>query len=596
MTTLSHPLDFSIKQGNNDPVILQKAASPDMRTERCINCGSCLKACPTGAIHELQRQVCRLCPDCADSPVMFPRDMESLTAESCAGACPIGHYPEGYVNLIADGDFEKAWEQVSAVNPLPSVLGRICSRPCEDACKRGKLIDAPVRIRALKRLVSDMAHAKGWVKMGRYPRKYGERVAVVGAGPAGVAAAHYLAVAGYEVVIYDASPSFGGMLSRTLPSFRLPADVIERDFQAILSRGISFRPNVAVGRNPSLADLLGREADAVLVAAGAPRGVKLPIPGADFKGVFNAVDFMTSVKAGTPLRIGEKALVIGGGSVATDVARTLRRLGAAEVSLACIEGQCEMPAFGWELREAEHEGVRFIHSASPVRIGGDWQKVRWVEMDPVTRFCKGENGFECDTDSSGRFLVEADTVVFAVGQQVDGSVFGNTPGIETDRRGRVKIDPGTQMTTLAGVFLAGDVLEAKGSVVEAVASARRAALSMDAWLRGRTERAGREKPPRSAPLEEKIFPVRLEKLNVACMPSLAPHDAVTSFEEVEGAMDIGVAREDARRCMKCGYVDVDHALCIGCGTCAAVCPRGDVIRLEAPLAEGGTAKGEEVPS
>ncbi len=590
------PIDLRLSRPDGEPASLKKNVSPVMRTDRCVNCGTCLKACPTGAMFELQRQICRLCPDCAESPIMFPRDMEALTAESCALSCPIGHYPEGYVNLVAAGEFEKAWELITAVNPLPGVLGRICSRPCEDACKRGKLIDAPLPIRAMKRLVSDMAHSQGWVRKGRYPRTYDECVAVIGAGPAGIAAAHYLAGAGYEVVVHDASPDLGGMLTKTVPSFRLPSDIIRRDFEALLERGITFRPNVEVGRNPSIAGLLGAEFDAVLVATGAPKGVKLGLPGADFMGVFTAVDFMTSVKAGYPVRTGAKALVIGGGSVATDVARTLLRLGVGDVSLACVEGECEMPAFSWELEEAQDEGVRFINSAAPVAIGGDWQKVQWVELDPVTRFACTEEGIRCDTDSARRFRVEADTVVFAVGQRLDTGVFEHTPGIEINAKGRVVFNPDTQMTTLAGVFVAGDVVEAKGSVVQAVASARRAAFAIDAYLRGRPVLEKIPDPVRGAPLAEKIFPVRLEKLAVAGLPTMAPEYAVGCFDEVEAAMDPGEAREDARRCMKCGYVDVRHELCIGCGTCARVCPRGDVIRLESPRPQGALEQDTEVRS
>jgi NADH-quinone oxidoreductase subunit F len=242
-----------------------------------------------------------------------------------------------------------------------------------------------------------------------------------------------------------------------------------------------------------------------------------------------------------------------------------------------------MPAFSWELKEAQSEGVKFINSALPVRIGGDWQKVQWVEMDPVTRFSLGECGIECDTDSAGRFKVKADTVVFAVGQKMDIGVFAHTPGIEIDERGRVKIDPDTQMTTHAGVFLAGDVVEAKCSVVEAVASASRAAAAVDAYLRGRAAVANKAQPPQGAPIAEKIFPVRLEKLTVAEVPSLPPEKAVAGFAEVDGAMDVAAAVEDARRCMRCGYVDVNHELCIGCGACAAACPRGDVIGMEIPM-------------
>jgi len=587
------PFDLRITQAGGEPVCLKKTASPVMRTDACANCGTCIKACPVGAIAELQRQICRLCPDCAESPIMFPRDMEALTLQSCAGSCPIGHYPEGYINMVAAGDFEKAWELITAVNPMPGVLGRICSRPCEETCKRGKLIDAPLPIRAMKRFLADMAYEKGWFDKRQYQRTYDECVAVIGAGPAGIAAAHFLASTGYKVVIYDASPAMGGMLTRTVPSFRLPADIIKRDFEAIIEKGITFRPNVEVGKNPSIAQLLESEFDAVLVATGAPKGVKLPLPGADFMGVFNAVDFMTSVKAGYPVKIGDKALVIGGGSVATDVARTLVRLGANHVTVACVEGECEMPSFSWELEETQDEGVEFINSAAPVRIGGDWQKAEWVEMDPVTHFACGENGIECETDSTRRFRIEADMVVFAVGQRLDLGVFALTQGIEIDALGRVRIDPLTQMTTREGVFIAGDIVAAKGSVVEAVASARRAAWAIDAYLRGRGSLNKQPEPVHGAPLDEKIFPVRLEKLTVAGLPTLTPEYAVSCFEEVEAAMDAGDVDEDARRCMRCGYADVRHELCIGCGTCARVCPKGDVIRMERPRMLNAVAQDME---
>lgn len=561
---------------------LRKLSSPAVNTDRCLNCGTCISACPTEAMREMQRQICRLCPDCTQGPVMFPDDMADLTARSCAAACPLGHYPEGYVNLVARGDWRAAWELVSAVNPLPGVLGRICGRPCEEECKRGALIDKPLPIRALKKEIAEWAHSRGLAARREYRRNIDARVAIAGAGPAGLTAAVDLAELGYRVAVFEAGPAPGGMLRLAVPSFRLPEEVWRREFEQALGGGIEVVYGASVGAAPTLRELLDDGFKAVVLAAGAGKGKKLNIPGRDFQGVFSALDFMSAVKCGTPVEVGERVVVIGGGSVATDVARTALRKGALEVQMVCIEGECELPAFAWEIEEARREGVSIIAGYAPLRIESSWMRAESVLLARVYEIrCDAAGALIPETDASQTMKLSADTVIFAVGQAVDASLMERM-GLETTPSGSPRTDETTAATSMQGVFAAGDVVNARGSVVEAMSSGRNAARAVDSYLSGRSYRAG-GRTPAGAPLEEKIFPVRLEKAEPLLLPHLGVHEALSTFSEVDLPPGRKELEEDARRCMRCGYVEVDHQLCLGCGICREVCPAGDVLTMGEPL-------------
>ena len=308
------PLDLMLRWDGGVKKRLHKYSSPRVDSNRCVNCGSCLEACPTGAPREMQRQICRLCPDCAQGPTMFPNDMVELTSRSCAAACPLGHFPEGYVNLVARGDWEGAWKLVSGVNPLPGVLGRICSRPCEEECKRGSLIDKPLPIRTLKREIAAWAENNGLAAKKAYHRNIDKRLAVAGAGPAGLTAAVDLASLGYRVTVFEAGPAPGGMLRLAVPAFRLPDEIWRGEFSRALGEGIEVAYGASVGISPTLQDLPAGGFKAVVLAVGARHGRKLDIPGKDFQGVHTALDFMGAVKSGLPQEIGENVVVIGGGT------------------------------------------------------------------------------------------------------------------------------------------------------------------------------------------------------------------------------------------------------------------------------------------
>ena len=429
MSATGHtPLELNLK--------ISKGASPRVDTDKCLNCGTCLRACPTGAIREAQRQICRLCPDCAEGEIMFPRGMEELTTRSCSLACPLGHYPEGYLNLLARGDWQGAWEVISAVNPLPGVLGRICGRPCEEECKRGILIDRPLPIRAAKREVAEWARREGMDRPKAYRRNIDMRVAVAGAGPAGLTAASDLASLGYRVTVFEKGPEPGGMVRQAVPSFRLPDEVWEREFAAALGDGIEVVYGAAVGASPTLEELEKDGYKAVVLATGAPRGKLLPLPGRDFKGVYDALTFMSAVKQGRPVEVGEKVVVIGGGSVATDVARTALRKGAREATMVCIEQECDLPALSWEVEEALREGVKLVAGYAPQRITSAWMQAEAVELACVSDICCDAFGrLTPEIDPSDTRTLPADTVIFAVGQAVDTALLGRM-GLKLERSGR----------------------------------------------------------------------------------------------------------------------------------------------------------------
>jgi len=304
---------------------------------------------------------------------MFPHESEEMAPRrACSLACPLGTVPEGYVNLIAQRDYEGAYELIVELNPLPSVCARVCHHPCEDECKRGILIDAPINIHGLKRFITDRMTPR----IPKFKVKFTEKVAVIGAGPAGLTAAYDLAKKGYKVTVFESASRPGGMMMTGIPTFRLDKEVLASEIEALEKAGILFEYGVRVGRNPSVDDLMKQGFAAVLIAVGASRGKILPIEGVDCERVYDAVTLMKNVNAGVPIDIGHEIVVIGGGSVAMDTARAMVRLGAKKVTCAFVETRDSMPAHKWETGEAEAEGVLLLDAAVPARIIHDWVAVK----------------------------------------------------------------------------------------------------------------------------------------------------------------------------------------------------------------------------
>jgi NADPH-dependent glutamate synthase beta subunit-like oxidoreductase len=537
-------------------------------SEMCVNCGVCRRACPTEAIYEYQRDICRLCPDCTPKPEMLPDESKKFATEhACSIRCPLGTIPEGYVNMIAQVKFDSAYDLIKELNPLPVTCSMICHHPCEDDCKRGLLVDEPVAIRALKRFIMENAQPKPL----KFDQRYDIKIAVIGAGPAGLTAAADLAAKGFKVKIFEAGSEPGGMMKKGIPDFRINKRKLDAEIATLLDAGVEIEYNCPVGKNPTVDDLLNDNYAAVLIAVGAGKGSVLPIPGVEAEQVYDALHLMKMINGKQSVEVGKKAVIIGGGSVALDTARSLRRMGL-EATCVCLECGSDVPAPAWEIKEAKEEGIELIESASPVKVMADWFTVKGVEFRKVEKIDIDEYGrLKPVTVEGSEFAIDCDTVVFATGQKADVRVLAENGGLELDAVGRLAYDSDTLKTSKDKVFVAGDVIEARGSVIDAMASGRKAALAIDNMIMERELKNRAEiDEPRLAPVDEKIYPaVRLEELDPQPVPKSRFRD---TFEQVEDVYDENSAILEAKRCMKCGYSAVDTDNCIGCGVCVDLCP------------------------
>ena len=533
----------------------------------------------------------------------------------CMTACPAHTNAGRYVALIAEGRFEEAYRFARNPNPLASICGRVCAHPCETACRRGD-IDRPIAIRALKRFLTERHGPESKhpinANAGRGQNKLPFKVAVVGAGPVGLSAAHDLALMGYSVTIFEAAPVAGGMLYLGIPEYRLPRDVVEAQVREILETGnITLKLNQAAGRDFMISDLRHQGFDAVLIAVGAHRSRDLTIPGVDLDGVYKGIDFLLNVNLGYKFTIGKKVIVVGGGNVAMDVARSAARevvrqhaagvedlepsqenvsavaaremmdislsalrLGAQEVHLVCLEKRDEMPAALEEIEEAEAEGIIMHPGLGPKRMIGkegrvvalEALKTKWV-FDQNQRF---NPAFYNDSETQ----LECDTVIMAIGQAPRLDFLKPEDGVGISSRGLIAVNPQTLMTSANSIFAGGDCVFGPRLIIDSVADGKRAAVGIDEFLRG-------QKHPEPI-VEVEIFKrhsMPLELLDIPRQPiPMLPLERRTGVTEVEVGYDSESAMEEAQRCLHCWVNTVfegspeDGSMCILCGGCVDVCP------------------------
>src|SRR5215472_11671425 len=438
-------------------------------------------------------------------------------------ACPAHTNAGRYVGLIAEGRFEEAYRLARDPNPLASICGRVCAHPCETACRRGE-IDRPISIRALKRFLTEQFGPESKhptnVNEGRGQKKLPFKVAVVGGGPVGLAAAHDLALMGYSVTIFEAAPVAGGMLYLGIPEYRLPRDVVEAQVREILECGdITLLLNQAAGRDFLISDLRRLGFDAVLVAVGAHRSRDLSIPGVDLDGVYKGIDFLLNVNLGYKFTIGKKVIVIGGGNVAMDVARSAARevvrqhvagvedlvpsdenlsavatkemvdvslsalrLGAQEVHLVCLEKREEMPAALEEIADAEEEGVILHPGLGPKRFVGEDGHVTGLEVLKTRWVFDAQGRFNPAFFEGSEFQLDCDTVIMAIGQAPKLDFLKPEDGVEISRRGLIAVQPRSMMTSAPGIFAGGDCVFGPRLIIDSVAEGKRAAIGIDEYL------------------------------------------------------------------------------------------------------------------
>jgi NADPH-dependent glutamate synthase beta subunit-like oxidoreductase len=513
----------------------------------------------------------------------------------CQYACPVLTPAGRYVTSIAEGDYEGAYNLARLPNPFVYVCGRVCDHPCETECRRGD-IDEPISIRAMKRVATDhhslsLGHAPGLASKERNNR----RVAVVGGGPAGFSCGHDLARLGYSVTMFESSPVAGGMLYLGLPEYRLSRDIIRLEIDAIINLGVELKTNNALGRDFSLKDLKEEGFEAIFIAIGAHKSKDLSIEGVDLDGVLKGVDFLLNVNLGYKVDLGKKVVVIGGGNVAMDVARSamrevaaslipggleemreavevarlaLRR-GAREVRLVCLESRKEMPAHPWEVQEAEEEGILIHPSLGPKRIIGRSGKVAGLETIDVESVFDRDGRFNPSFKSGTEKIIGCESVILAIGQASDLSFITKEDGIEITRRGTIAVNERTLATTACGIYAGGDVAFGPRNVIQAVADGQKAASAIDNYLRVKkvTRKIGR-----FVKVKDHAMPKGYDAIKRQKMPAL-PLDRRIGIAEVELGFSDEIAKEEGKRCLKC-YINTifDDTKCILCGGCVDVCP------------------------
>ncbi|HUS47358.1 MAG TPA: FAD-dependent oxidoreductase [Phycisphaerae bacterium] len=504
----------------------------------------------------------------------------------CRYNCPVHADVRAYIELVARGYFQAAIDVIRERLPLACVCGRICHHPCEANCRR-KGVDEAVAIREVKRFVAEHQGAKGSTV--RKVRQDKARVAIVGAGPAGLGAALDLAKLGYRPTVFEKFPVAGGIPATAIPEYRLPRNILQQDIDWICAHGVAVATGVEIGRDKTIQDLLAEGFEVVLIATGLAESRMLPLPGADHKRVHAVLEFLTAVAFDRKVDVGDDVLVIGGGNVAMDAARTAVRLGAARVRAMCLENEKEMPAWSWEQQEAREEGISFIHRRGPVEIIVRDGQIVGVKHRKVTRVFDEQGKFSPQYDDSDIQTVECDTVIMAIGQMADmGFVRGS--GLEMDDRGSMKYNPVTHQTSRANVFACGEIVTAPGSVVEACASGQRAAKAIYMYLTGQPIVIDDSLPP----FIEEIVPKTAEKVLKVQRSAVEarPADArKQDFGEIDCSYAAEVAMREARRCMDCGggaEVLVDK--CAACLTCLRVCPFDipavtDVARISSTLCQ-----------
>jgi formate dehydrogenase beta subunit len=550
----------------------------------------------------------------------------------CLAACPVHTNAGMYVAAIADGDDELAYLTARLPNPFASVCGRVCAAPCEDACRRGA-IDRPIAIRALKRFVTEQfgpehGDNSAWRRVIAPPEtERPESVGIVGGGPAGMACAHDLRKHGYQVTVYEATDKLGGAMWLGIPEYRLDRDVLQADIDSILALGVNVEYETRLGVDITLEELHERH-EAIFLGIGATLGRGLDIEGAEADGVFKAIEFLINMNRGFSVDVGERVVVIGGGDVAMDaartalraseyasgsdaadpdesaeigadqrsamteaidVARTATRAGARDVTVISLEARDEMPAHDFEIEEAEHEGITFVPRRGPARIVVEDGKVTGIETIGVRRVFDDDGRFAPDFDQDDRAVFDADTVILAIGQAIDLDALGGD-GPEVSPRRTIQIDDVTGRTSQPGIWSGGDAAKGPRTLIDAIADGRRSAADIHQAFGGDTE------PPTPATFVELSQFHRMsddyDRHDRVAVPTLDTGRRI-GLSEVELGFTPEQARCEANRCLRCfANIILDVNKCVLCGLCADVCPV-DIISFvpseEVGGAPGGTA-------
>ena len=552
-------------------------------TAKCTACGDCALVCPITVTDNFNGELSQRKATYKLYPQAVPNAfaIEKKGIAPCRDACPAGQRAQGYIAMIREGRYAEALRVIKEDNPFPGICGRICNHRCETACNRN-LVDEPISIAALKRFVTDTVYAEPYIAPKPAERKFDERVAIVGSGPCGLTAAKDLVLAGYGVTVFEALPVAGGMLRVGVPEYRLPTWIINREIQEILDLGVELRLNTPVD---NLDDVFAQGFSSVLIAVGAHEGKKLPIPGADHPDVLVNTIFLRDVRMNNGPDLKDRhVLVLGGGNVAMDCARTALRLGAKKVDMAFLESRETMPAHEHEIAEAEEEGITFYPSRSFTRVFSENGWISGLEAVHVSfmRF-ETDGSLTLETVPNSEHTLDCDMIIFAIGQRAGLAFIPEDGGVGITRQRTIAVNPNTFATSRPGVFAAGDATTGTAFVIDAVAAGHKSAENIYKYLRGENLelRSHADLPVvKMNPTEvaEKIRGGEIEVRPRVKMEALNPDARTRSFEEVNRGFTEEEARLEASRCLQCG-------VCSECLACYYKCAAGAIDHNQLALSE-----------
>jgi NADPH-dependent glutamate synthase beta subunit-like oxidoreductase len=514
-----------------DEKVIVGTTGPSYDEAGCRFCGACVEVCPTGALRDKD---------------LKPGDKKEALIP-CMANCPVGMEIPSYVNAVAQEKHDEARNIIKESVPFALSLGYICPHPCEIECRRGELNQA-VAICHLKRFALEADGSQNDVHK---EKETGKRIAVVGSGPAGLTAAHFLAKFGHSVTVFEAQPEPGGMLRWAIPEYRLPRDIIHQEVEAIKTLGVKILTDTPIDSEDFLEKLKLDDWDAFFLSSGAQKSKMIEVEGLPQQGIYLGLDFLRDSKEGKQKELQGRVVVIGGGNVALDVAMTALRLGASRVELACLECREEMPAFSWEIQEAEKEGVKIYPGWGPKKIVGEGNRVKGVELQACISVFDEQGNFCPAFNTAQSKSLEGDAVILAVGQSSDLSYLPSDLGVQMTEQGIIKIKQGTLETNVPKVFAGGEAATGPASAVEAMAMGRKAADSIDKFLGGdglddRVLSKNRDKKKLWRG-EEKSF-VSKERIP---MPELPLSERIQSFALIQSGFSEKEAQQEASRCLSC---------------------------------------------